>query len=203
MNYKVCGMRDADNIREVEALGATWMGFIFWPGSSRYVSQPPSYLPEKSRRVGVFVDTTIHDVLTHVADYGLQAVQLHGHETPDYLRLLRQLLHPDVLIIKALSVNSTSDLIQYKDYEQQANLFLFDTKSPLPGGSGKQFDWTILRAYDGQKPFLLSGGIGPDDVQRLRDFQHPRCIGIDLNSRFEQQPAYKDIQKLKQFIQQL
>jgi len=203
MKYKVCGMRDADNIREVEALGATWMGFIFWPGSSRYVAQRPSYLPTKACRVGVFVDATINDVMSHVADYGLQAVQLHGHEKPGYLEQLRQQLTSDVLIIKALSVSSTDDIILYKEYEELADLFLFDTRSPLPGGSGKQFDWTILRAYDGSKPFLLSGGIGPGDALRLRDFHHPQCIGIDLNSRFEQQPAFKDILKLKQFIQQL
>lgn len=265
---KVCGMRDADNIRAVEALGADWMGFIFWTGSKRYVAEPPTYLPLKAKRVGVFVDATIDDILQHVAGYRLDAIQLHGNESPDFLRALRTALHAphdscscpvcsgrtaltshhashqagdshhalhvvggspaDIRLIKAFSIATPSDLAATETYAGLADFFLFDTKaapvpdgSPsgppvakvaapsLPGGTGCQFDWSILSAYHGNTPFLLSGGIGANDAQRLRalraldGFPIEQCVGIDLNSRFEVAPALKDINKLKEFIKEL
>ena len=93
------------------------------------------------------------------------------------------------------------DIATYKAYEGMVDYFLFDTKAQLPGGSGQQFDWSILSAYDGNTPFLLSGGIGPDDAERIRVFHHPQCIGIDLNSRFELSPGLKDVRKLKTFLE--
>lgn len=238
---KVCGMRDADNIRAVEALGADWMGFIFWPGSKRYVAEPPTYLPLKAKRVGVFVDATINDILQHVAGYRLDAIQLHGNESPDFLRALRTALHAphdscscpvcsgrtaltshhalhvvggspaDIRLIKVFSIATPRDLAATEAYAGLADYFLFDTKaSPsLPGGTGCQFDWSILSAYHGNTPFLLSGGIGANDAQRLRalraldGFPIEQCVGIDLNSRFEVAPALKDINKLKEFIKEL
>ncbi len=254
---KVCGMRDADNIRAVEALGADWMGFIFWPGSKRYVAEPPTYLPLKAKRVGVFVDATINDILQHVAGYRLDAIQLHGNESPDFLRALRTALHAPhdscscpvcsgrtaltshhashvvggspayICLIKAFSIATPRDLAATEAYAGLADFFLFDTKaapvpdaftsgSPMakaapspPGGTGCQFDWSILDKYDGSTPFLLSGGIGANDAQRLRalraldGFPIEQCVGIDLNSRFEVAPALKDINKLKEFIKEL
>ena len=198
MMIKVCGMRDADNIRAVEQLGIDWMGFIFWPKSSRYVSEKPAYLPTRCKRVGVFVDADIKDVLWHIEDYGLDIVQLHGHESPDYIRALAAPL--PCRIIKAISVESRDDIAAYRTYDGLVDYFLFDTKCKTVGGSGEHFDWSVLDAYDGQTPFLLSGGIGPGDRERLRHFHHPMLAGIDLNSRFEQSPALKDIDQLKQFL---
>jgi len=223
---KVCGMRDADNIRQVEALGIDLMGFIFWPPSSRYVSERPAYLPTQCRRVGVFVDETIAHVCHLAADYALDVIQLHGHETPEYVRTLRNTLnqhntqetpqpkprtsdighHPSSIfhlpssIIKAFSVATVADLSQTADYEGLVDAFLFDTKGKLAGGNGQQFDWDILADYKGDTPFLLSGGIGPADADRLRQFRHPRCIGIDLNSRFETAPAVKNPESLAHFL---
>ena len=200
---KVCGMREPDNIRAVEALGVDWMGFIFWPGSSRYVGTRPDYLPTRAKRVGVFVDADTDDIVAHIADYRLDAVQLHGNETPASISLLRTSLTgaaAGVAIIKTFSIATPDDLARTTDYEGAADYFLFDTKTPLVGGSGRQFDWTILTSYHGTTPFLLSGGIGPHDAARVNAFHHPQCIGIDLNSRFECAPALKDIQKLKAFL---
>ena len=197
---KVCGMREAENIRAVEALGVDWLGFIFWPGSSRYVSERPAYLPEKAKRVGVFVDADVDDVLRHVADYRLDLVQLHGHESADYIRQLRRSGGASLPIIKAISVSSSEDMTLCSAYMNVVDYFLFDTKSPGVGGSGRQFDWTVLEAYDGSVPFLLSGGIGPDDAVRLNAFRHPLLAGIDLNSRFELRPGFKDTNKLKSFL---
>ena len=213
---KVCGMRDATNIRAVEQLGIDWMGFIFWPGSSRYVSAPPAYLPSRTRRIGVFVDATIEDFCAHVRDYGLQLVQLHGHESPAFCRSLRSSRRDvrsssrstgsvcgDIATIKAFSIATADDLVAAQAYDGAVDYFLFDTRSPLPGGSGQQFDWSILDAYDGATPFLLSGGIGPDDLDRLLAFHHPRLLGFDLNSRFESAPALKDLSLLTPFIKAL
>ena len=198
MIIKVCGMREAENIREVEALGIDLMGFIFWEKSSRYISKRPAYLPTKCKRVGVFVDEDIESVKRIADDYALDYIQLHGHESSDYCAQL-QGLH----LIKAISVSSRNDIATYKTYEGLVEYFLFDTKCPSVGGSGQQFNWTVLSAYDGRTPFLLSGGIGPDDAERIKSFHHPQCIGIDLNSRFELAPGLKDVIKLQAFIKEL
>ena len=199
-------MRDTENIRAVDGLPVDLMGFIFWPKSSRYVSERPSYLPTKCKRVGVFVDATIDDIKQKIEEYRLDFVQLHGHESPDYIHQLRSLCGDSIAIIKAISVSSRDDIATYKGYEGIVDYFLFDTKAQLPGGNGQQFDWSVLAAYDGNTPFLLSGGIGPNDAERLRAFHCSPCFstglcaGIDLNSRFEVAPALKDINKLKEFI---
>ena len=193
---KVCGMREADNIRAVEALGVDWMGLIFAPKSARYVSTPPAYLPKRCKRVGVFVDADAETVEQHIYDYGLDLVQLHGHESPEYASSLRS----KAGVIKVFNIATAADLDQTDDYEGLADYFLFDTKALLPGGNGTKFDWSVLQHYQGSTPFLLSGGIGPDDAERLSRFHHPKMAGIDLNSRFETSPAHKDINLLKTFL---
>lgn len=195
---KVCGMRDADNIREVEMLGIDMMGFIFWPKSSRCVSQRPDYLPKHVKRVGVFVDEDPEQVKRLAADYGLDYIQLHGQESPAYIFQLGG-LH----IIKAFNIATVEDLQQTQPYEGLVDYFLFDTKGKSVGGNGEKFNWDVLDAYQGSTHFLLSGGIGPDDVANVKAFHHPKCIGIDLNSRFEVTPGLKDINKLKRFLEQL
>ena len=281
MNYpliKACGMRDAQNIREVAALGANLIGLIFYPKSPRYVksissdagiipdysSLTPDPLPEGEGRnmldkqlkaeetkgetrnkqpvsaqlkstqskapfnkvttplslgegqggeaaipkfVGVFVDDMPQNIVTAVYNYHLSYVQLHGDESPVMIDNLRRTLVPDIVlqikIIKAISVSSAEDLKRCEPYEGHVDLFLFDTKCKGYGGSGQKYDWSVLEAYTGQTPFLLSGGIGPDDADRLRDFHHPQCVGIDLNSKFETAPGMKDLEMLKKFINSL
>ena len=200
MIIKVCGMRDAENIRAVEALGIDVMGFIFWKPSSRFVGAKPAYLPERCRRAGVFVDASVEDILAAVEDFRLDVLQLHGHETPDAIAALKERV-PGVDIVKSLSIAGSADLEQAAAYESVCDAFLFDTKGRLPGGNGRQFDWSVLRRYKGRLPFLLSGGIGPGDERRIREFNVPGCIGIDLNSRFETAPGLKDVAALKTFIE--
>lgn len=225
MIIKVCGMRDAANIKEVSQLDIDWMGFIFFPKSPRYVRQInsnagfiPDYpslcnndgdepSPKKIKRVGVFVDDMPQNIVTQVVNFRLDIVQLHGSENAIMIDNLRRTLEPDIhkgiKIMKALSVASAAEVEKYKDYEGHVDYFLFDTKTPLKGGSGNKFDWSVLDAYDGKTPFLLSGGIGPDDVERIREFNHPECIGIDVNSRFETVPGVKDAALLKSFVEAL
>ena len=188
-------MREADNIRDVEALGIDMMGFIFWPKSSRYVSQRPDYLPKRVKRVGVFVDEDPEQVKRLANDYGLDYIQLHGQESPSYIFQLRG-LH----VIKAFNISTAEDLSQTQPYEGLVDYFLFDAKGKSVGGNGEKFNWDVLNAYQGSTPFLLSGGIGPDDAARVNAFHHPKCIGIDLNSRFELAPGLKEVAKLKEFM---
>lgn len=207
-------MRDADNIRDISALGVDMIGLIFYPPSPRYVQQfssgagiIPDYAPDMGKtplRVGVFVDDMPQNIVTRVYNYKLDYIQLHGNEPRETLENLRATIDPDIKpkikIIKAISVSSAEDIKKYKEYIGAADLFLFDTKCKTVGGSGELFDWQILQAYDGDVPFLLSGGIGLDDAERIQNFHHPKCIGIDLNSKFEIEPALKDVEKLKQFL---
>ena len=138
MIIKVCGMRDPNNIRAVEELltefSTAWMGFIFWPPSKRYVSERPTYLPEHCQRVGVFVDEDIDQVQRTAADYALDFIQLHGHETPEYLRALRSVCGDSIATIKAFNIATIADLAATKPYEGLADYFLFDAKTALPGG---------------------------------------------------------------------
>ena len=205
-------MRDSENIRAVEALGVQWIGFIFWPNSLRYVAERPAYLPVKARRVGVFVDAPVEKIIQKVEEYAFDLLQLHGHETPQYITTLRSALatlpsqaegDKSILIIKAFNIASAADFKAVANYEEVADYFLFDTKGRSVGGNGEKFDWTILDAYDGTTPFLLSGGIGPDDAGRIRSVNHPLLAGIDLNSRFELSPGLKDITSLCRFLSSL
>ena len=200
MIIKVCGMRDAENIRAVEALGIDVMGFIFWKPSSRYVGEKPAYLPENCRRAGVFADAPVQDILAAVEDFQLDVLQLHGHETPEAIAALKERV-PGIDIVKSLAIAEAADLELAAAYESVCDAFLFDAKGRLPGGNGSQFDWSVLRRYKGRLPFLLSGGIGPGDERRVREFDVPGCIGIDLNSRFETAPGRKDVEALKTFIE--
>jgi len=200
MIVKVCGMRDAENIREVEALGVDWMGFVFHRTSPRFVGELPDYLPQRAKRVGVFVDETEEQIMETVQLFRLDMVQLHGHETPDFCNRIRS---KGLKVIKAINVQNTFSTEEVSFYERACDYFLFDTKTLLPGGSGQKFDWSSLSAYRGTTPFLLSGGISPDDADRVEAFVHERCIGIDLNSRFETSPAYKDIHLLQSFIDKI
>ena len=228
MIIKVCGMRDADNIREVSELDIDMMGFIFWKDSPRFVRMISSHagiIPDYSeerlnknsgkvvddqhriKRVGVFVDDMPQTIVTRIYNYELDYVQLHGEESCIMIDNLRRTLEPDirtgVKIIKTISVSSAEDIEKTKEYEGCVELFLFDTKCPTMGGSGDKFDWSVLSAYKGNVPFLLSGGIGMDDVDKIKSFQHPQFAGVDVNSCFETEPGVKDVEKLRLFIEKL
>ena len=201
---KVCGMREADNIRAVDELASVdWMGFIFYPRSSRHVSQVPAFMPENTKRVGVFVNATANEILEHLSLFSLDLIQLHGHESADFCSELRALLPEGTGIIKMVQVVSIDDLQRATEYEGTVDYLLFETRCEGYGGSGQQFDWRILDDYHGRTPFLLTGGIGPDDAEKLLSFSHPMMAGFDLNSKFESAPAMKDVKMLKDFTERL
>lgn len=302
MTIKVCGMRDSDNIRDLIQLPIDYIGFIFYEKSPRFVAAIPEIFNSKAlntiKKVGVFVNADIDFVVNKIRKYDLNAVQLHGKETPQYLSQLKiknlnlnlnslklgnsaselkaltdalainfsklntaryeiliassktrelenslvvdpsklnmlkneltinslklntlkneldinnsklnaiinELAIDNPLMIeiwKAFSVDEHFDFNDTKPYEQLANKFLFDTKTPQHGGSGQKFNWDLLKKYKGNTPFFLSGGISEADNQGVKNFQHPQFYGLDLNSKFEISPALKDVPILEKFI---
>jgi len=204
MKIKVCGLRDTLNIAAVAAIRPDYLGFIFYPGSKRYVRK--SALPRAlvrsiscARKVGVFVNSTKQEILTTVQDYNLNMIQLHGAESPDFCASLNA-LYP---VIKSVPVSGETDFNHLNNYEGSCSLFLFDTATQQYGGSGYSFDWNLLHQYTLGTPFLLAGGIGPGHSTALQQFHHPSFYGIDLNSRFETAPGRKNTQLLKAFIHEI
>ena len=190
-------MRDAKNIREVESVGIDMMGFICWERSPRFVSEVPTYLPQ-CPRVGVFVNPTLDEIQKRAEAFDFCYIQLHGSEFPEFCQAVRE--KTGCKVIKAISISSEEDLALASEYEGSCDLLLFDTKCKTVGGSGQQFNWDILSDYRGSLPFLLSGGIGPEDAERLSKLHHPKCLGFDINSRFELEPGIKDAEKIRTFI---
>ena len=204
MKLKICGMRE--NPLEMLPLAPDYLGFILWEPSPRYFTGKMPEIPAGIKTVGVFVDAPLGEVVERTREYGLSAIQLHGAESPGYCRRLRELTRegdapPE--IIKAFGLGGDFVFPDLEPYADPCDLFLFDSRGPLPGGNGFGFDWSLLGAYPLEKPFLLSGGIGPDSVGKLRDFfrspASAHCIGLDVNSRFEKRPGLKDVGALKKF----
>ena len=156
------------------------------------------------KRVGVFVDDMPQNIVTRAVNYELDIIQLHGSESVIMIDNLRSTLAPSIRkgikFMKALSISTAEDILRYKEYEGHVDYFIFDTQTPLVGGSGNHFDWNMLDAYDGNTPFILSGGVGPDDAERVLSIRHPMFAGIDLNSQFETAPAVKNVDALKDFL---
>lgn len=202
---KICGMREADNIRRIgSVIHPDLMGFVFYPPSPRYaycldVASIDS-LPDDMKRVGVFVNESLSVMRETAKRCHLDTLQFHGAETPVQCVQMRE---EGFCIIKAFSIGEADDLEAISDYEGGCDLFLFDTKTSTYGGSGRTFDWDLLRQYSGNTPFLLSGGIGEDSLEELRRFHHPKLAGYDLNSRFETSPGIKDMAALQRFCQRM
>jgi phosphoribosylanthranilate isomerase len=202
MKLKVCGMREPLNIKALSALTPDYMGFIFWAPSSRYVETTTPELPSAIKKTGVFVDASVDYIQSMVLQHNLQAVQLHGEETPQYCALVQDL---GVEVIKAFSIKDSFDFSQLDPYETSSDFFLFDTKGELPGGNGYGFDWSLLTNYPSQKPFFLSGGIGLEHTPQIKALLNTDLPlhAIDVNSKFELAPALKNINALTQFKNEL
>ena len=199
-------MRNSGNIRQVEALAPDWMGFICWKSSPRYISDIPAYLPTSCRRVGVFVNPSEEYINVQVDKLGLDLVQLHGHEKPEFCRFVKTMTGQKgrpIQVIKSFNIATGQPFPDTNSYEGICNYFLFDTQTSSVGGSGLTFDWNLLHNYRGNTPFLLSGGIGPNSLPALEKFSHPYWIGVDLNSRFETSPAWKNPEQLAIFLKAL
>jgi phosphoribosylanthranilate isomerase len=199
LKIKVCGMKFTANREAVEKLPVDFLGFIFYPKSKRFVGEntDPGLFTSAKTKVAVFVNENAFEILGLAKNLGFDYVQLHGKENPKTCQLLKD---QGLKVIKAFNLNEDFDFMSLKNYKKSVDYFLFDTKTDLPGGSGKKFNWEILEKYQGNVPFFLSGGIGTEDAEAIRKLQHPQLFGIDLNSGFEDEPGVKNIEKLKEFI---
>lgn len=208
MRIKVCGITSTDQVWQLDEMGVEFAGFIFYPKSPRYVHK---FIPQAEikkikgkniNKVGVFVNAPAEEVLQAVDDCGLYIVQLHGDETPKYCEKIANY----VTVVKAFRLREEDNVLwKVKDYNDIADMFLFDTEGAGYGGTGKKFDWNILRGLNIGKPFFLSGGIGPDDIDKLKEFSGEPVakdlFSVDVNSKFEISPGIKDMEKLGAFIQ--
>ena len=204
LKIKVCGMRDEANIRQLLELKPDYIGFILYPGSKRYLGdnyELKTTIPESIQKVGVFVNALIPEVFNWINRLNLQMVQLHGNESREYCTELHKM---GVKVIKAFGVDNKFKFSSVRPYLSCCDYFLFDTKTELHGGSGKQFDWNLLKEYDYDMPFFLSGGIGPDDDEIVNYYKSIiNIFGVDLNSRFEINHGFKNIVALKNFIEKI
>ena len=194
-------MKYPENIKKIAALQPDYLGFIFWKKSSRLMDvELIPELPETTKKVGVFVDASVKDIRSKVTQYQLDIVQLHGNESASFCTEIKLL---NVEIIKVFSIGSNFDFSVLEEFLPMVDYFLFDTKGKLPGGNGFTFDWKILENYPLEKPFFLSGGIGVNEIEAIKDFQKTKvaekCIAIDVNSQFETKPGLKNTIELEKF----
>ncbi|MFZ4726655.1 MAG: phosphoribosylanthranilate isomerase [Paludibacter sp.] len=204
LGVKICGMKFPSNIFAVAALQPDFMGFIFYPKSPRYaepldVSMLNS-LPKSIKKIGVFVNENLENILTSLAKYDLDGVQLHGTEL---VKMCKELRKAGYIVIKAFPIAEAYNFKVTKTYEGSCDYFLFDTKTDAYGGSGLKFNWGMLNEYVGETPFLLSGGIAADDAEAILKIELPKFAGIDLNSKFEVNPGEKNVELLKGFLREI
>lgn len=207
MNIKVCGITELKQLQQLDGLDIDFAGLIFYKDSPRYAGEKLTGKQLKSadfdfRKVGVMVNPSLSDALDLIDEYGLDAVQLHGDENPE----LCDDLSSEVEVIKAFRITGEEDIDKLvAPYDAVCDYYLFDTGGLKEsfGGTGKQFDWSVLSKARIEKPFFLSGGIGPDDVAKVKAFKHPDLFGVDINSKFETAPGVKDMKLILQFKQGL
>ena len=200
MKLKVCGMKYSQNITEIENLFPDLMGFIFYEKSKRFFNQPEINLNNKVKRVGVFVNENIQEIKNKIKKYKLNYVQLHGEENVNFCHSLQ----PFAKIIKVFKIDYNFNFKKTEEFEEVCDYFLFDTKSQLHGGSGKKFDWDLLKNYNCKKDFFLSGGIDISDIEEIKKIVNSYPIaGIDVNSKFELDNLEKDKEKINLLIKKL
>ncbi len=209
MRVKVCGMTQLEQVRKLDEMGVDFAGFIFYPKSPRYVARHMEGAQLKKQKlhlgkVGVFVNTTYEDVMKQVDAYGLDMVQFHGDETTRFCEQVANY----VSVIKVFRMGE-DDPVNWivRPYEDVSDMFLFDTEGAGYGGTGKKFNWAVLKKAALNKLFFLSGGIEPGDTEKLKEFAAEpvakKLFSIDINSKFETTPGVKDLKKIKEFVDQL
>jgi phosphoribosylanthranilate isomerase len=205
LKVKVCGMTDPQNILSVAGAGPDYIGYIFYPLSPRWVGSDPDNsifrnVPQTIERVGVFVDAAPEFVIRTAISAGLHAVQLHGDESPQVCRMIGA---EGLSVIKVFGSEAVADGEKLSQYIGAADYFLFDTTTMQKGGSGRRFNWSVLGNYTIDKPFFLSGGIGPDDAEAVRNLANRGLYAVDINSRFEKKPGIKDAELVGLFIDKI
>lgn len=197
MKIKVCGLKIPENIKAVAALNPDYAGFIFYGPSPRFIDdltlEALNQLPSDITKTAVFVNETKEKIRQLINQYHFEAIQLHGDESPEFCGYFKE----KVTVLKAFGVNEDFDFNRLDEYKNSVNFLLFDTKTPIHGGSGKTFNWDLLSNYKLEIPFFLSGGISLENLEEVKNIRHPQFVGVDLNSKFEIEPGMKDISKLE------
>jgi phosphoribosylanthranilate isomerase len=197
---KVCGMKYADNIKKLSEIKPDLMGFIFYPPSKRFVGVEflKSDLTDINPQIiktAVFVNAQIHEIVEFSKMYGMQVVQLHGTESPDFCKTIK---NEGFMVLKAFGIDDSFDFNILELYQDVVDFFLFDTKTNLHGGSGETFNWNKINQYKLQKPFFLSGGLSLENLASVKNIKNEFFYGVDLNSKFELEPGLKDIEQLRE-----
>ncbi len=200
MKFKVCGLFNEENINKVAELNPDYVGHIFWEKSVRYLNIISPNLNKEIKKTGVFFNSKIDNVFNRIHEHNLTCVQLHGEESPQYCK---NIMDSGTKVIKSFRIDDDFDFSILKNYENNCDLFLFDSKSELPGGTGKSFNWENLKKYKLKKEFFISGGIGLHSIESLIElFKMDLPIyGVDVNSKFEDEKYLKKIDELKTFIE--
>jgi len=198
-------MRDAQNINQICQLPISYIGFIFYDKSLRFVGEDfdsniTNQIPEQIKKVGVFVNANEAYITSKIETYRLDCVQLHGNETPEFCRVFKE---KHIITIKSFGIDAQFDFSTLIPYLDSCDYFLFDTKSAVHGGTGERFDWKILTNYTLEKPIFLSGGISVETVSMLKEIKCLQMHAFDINSKFELKPALKDVNKVQHFIQKM
>jgi phosphoribosylanthranilate isomerase len=207
MKIKVCGNTDLNQLKELDELDIDYAGMIFYPQSPRYVSKKLSGQEVKDldlslTKVGVFVNASEEDIMRQIEDFDLDMVQLHGDETASFCNRISD----HIRVIKAFRITDLETNIDWlvKEYDEVCDYYLFDKGSPgLYGGTGVKFSWNLLEKSNIGKPFFLSGGIEREDAAAIKSFRHAFFYGVDVNSRFETKPGIKDMEMIKEFVNDL
>ena len=202
MKLKICGMKYPENILEVGGLLPDYMGFIFWKKSARYFDGNLPELPQSIKKVGVFVNASIEEILEKIEKHDLQAVQLHGDESVEFCENLKKKLPNLIDVIKVFSILDTFDFAILNSYENVCDFFLFDTKGKLPGGNGTTFDWDVLKKYPSTKPFFFIFLIGVEEMDAVNEILKTNLpvYAVDVNSKLEIEPGLKNTQLCKNVI---
>ncbi len=208
MRVKVCGIAHEDQLAKLHQIGATFAGLIFYPKSPRYVLRhmTTSQIKKENNvnKVGVFVNASVEEVLTMVDECRLHMVQLHGDESPKFCDKIADYIS----VVKAFRISDTDNIgWRIQEYMSVCDMFMFDTEGAGYGGTGKKFDWQKLNKVTVGKPYFLSGGIEPTDVEKLKTFaaqpEAKALFAVDINSKFEEIVGVKDLNKVQKFIQEL
>ena len=201
MKIKICGMKYPENSKEIATLQPDYLGFIFYDKSPRLLENEIPSLEKSIAKVGVFVNATVKEIKEKTRQHQLETIQLHGEESPDFCRSVQLL---KLKVIKSFNIDNQFNFKILESYKNYCNYFLFDTKGDQYGGNGTAFDWQLLKQYHLDKPYFLSGGIGPESLVDLQIFLQTEsarhCVALDLNSRFETQPGQKNPETLKTFF---
>lgn len=202
LKVKVCGLTNAQNIKEIASSSPDLMGFIFYKGSKRFCVnsiQPTDIKDRLLNKVGVFVNESPENIFNISESYGLDIVQLHGNESPEFCLEISKWKK----VIKVFKVSNGIDANEISKYENTCDYFLFDTYTEQHGGSGKKFTWELLNSINIEKPFFLSGGINNGDTEKLKQIKNVNFYGVDINSQFESEIGIKNPGLIKEFINQM